>query len=77
MSYHIHITSVAQRDLINAADHLEYVLKNPKAADDLLKEAEKQIRIMQKFDYPEGFIVFDMINERTVPGEFYFDVIAR
>ena len=43
MSYQIHITSVAERDINNAADHIEFVLKNPKAADDLLDEAEKQI----------------------------------
>ncbi len=43
MSYRIHITSAAERDLNRAADHIEFVLKNPKAADDLLDEAEKQI----------------------------------
>jgi hypothetical protein len=36
-------------------------------------EAEKQIRLMQNKNYPEDFIVFDMINERTVPGSCYFD----
>ncbi len=61
MSYHIHITSVAQRDLINAADHLEYVLKNPKAADDLLKEAEKQINNLSNF--PEKH---QIINESVL-----------
>lgn len=43
MSYHIHITAAAERHLNRAADHIEFVLKNPKAANNLLDEAEKQI----------------------------------
>lgn len=57
MSYNIHITSVAERDLNNAADHIEFVLKNPKAADDLLDEAEKQINLLS--DFPEKFRLVD------------------
>lgn len=53
MSYNIHITSAAERDIANAADHIEFVLKNPKAADDLLDEAEKQINLLSEF--PEKF----------------------
>jgi hypothetical protein len=37
------------------------------------EEAEKQIRLMQNMDYPEDFLVFDMINEHTLPGSVYFD----
>ena len=54
MSYNIHITAAAERDLIRAADHIEFVLKNPKAADDLLDEAEKQINSL-----PEKFRLVD------------------
>jgi plasmid stabilization system protein ParE len=57
MSYNIHITSAAERDLIRAADHIEFVLKNPKAADDLLAEAEKQISSLS--DFPEKFQLVD------------------
>lgn len=57
MSYHIHITSAAERDLNRAADHIEFVLKNPKAADDLLDEAEKQINSLS--DFPEKFRLVD------------------
>lgn len=57
MSYQIHITSVAERDIINAADHIELILKNPKAADDLLNEAEKQINSLSEF--PEKFKLVD------------------
>jgi plasmid stabilization system protein ParE len=57
MSYDIHITSTAERDLIRAADHIEFNLKNPKAADDLLDEAEKQINSLS--DFPEKFRLVD------------------
>lgn len=57
MSYNIHITATAERDLIRAADHIEFVLKNPKAADDLLNEAEKQINSLS--DFPEKFRLVD------------------
>lgn len=49
MSYRIHITSAAERDLNRAADHIEFILKNPEAADDLLDEAEKQINSLSEF----------------------------
>ncbi|MCM1180411.1 MAG: type II toxin-antitoxin system RelE/ParE family toxin [Clostridium sp.] len=57
MIYNIYITSAAERDLIRAADHIEFVLKNPKAADDLLVEAEKQISSLS--DFPEKFRLVD------------------
>ena len=57
MSFQIHITSVAERDLNNAADHIEFVLKNPKAADDLLDEAEKQLNSLS--EYPDRFNLID------------------
>ncbi len=49
MSYRIHITSAAERDLNRAADYIEFILKNPKAADDLLDEAERQINLLADF----------------------------
>ena len=33
MNDHIHITFTAEKDMVHAADHIEYVLKNPQAAD--------------------------------------------
>ncbi len=57
MSYNIHITNAAQRDLLNAADYIEFVLKNPKATDELLDEAEKQINSLT--DFPEKFRLVD------------------
>lgn len=57
MNYNIHIAASAERDLIRAADHIEFVLKNPKAADDLLDEADKQINSLS--DFPEKFRLVD------------------
>lgn len=56
MNYDIHITNAARRDL-NAVDYIEYVLKNPKAADELLDEAEKRINSLA--DFPEKFRLVD------------------
>lgn len=57
MSYNIHIAAAAERDLIRAADLIEFVLKKTKAADDLLDEAEKQINSLP--DFPEKFQLVD------------------
>ena len=57
MTYAIHITATAERDLLNASDHIEFVLKNPKAADDLINEAEKQITSLT--DFPEKYKLVD------------------
>ncbi len=53
MIYNIHITSTAERDLIKAADYIEFTLKNPPAADHLLDEAEIQIGSLSEL--PERF----------------------
>lgn len=49
MTYSIHITTAAERDIANASDHIEFVLKNPKAADDLLDEVELKINALSSF----------------------------
>lgn len=49
MNYHLHITSVAQRDISQVADYIEFVLKNPKAADDLLEETDQKINALLPF----------------------------
>ncbi len=43
MSYRLHITSTAERDLTQSADYIEFVLKNPSAADSLLMEEKAMI----------------------------------
>ena len=37
MTYSVHITTAAERDVANATDYIDQVLKNPKAADELLE----------------------------------------
>jgi len=49
MNYYLHITAAAERDMALAADHIEFVLKNPQAADHLLDEAERQINALAQF----------------------------
>lgn len=49
MNYLLHITAAAERDMSLAADHIEFVLKNPQAADHLLDEAERQINALAQF----------------------------
>ena len=53
MKYSIHITRAAERDMVAAADHIEFVLLNPQAADDLLDEADK--RIWELAAFPEKY----------------------
>lgn len=57
MNYHIHITQTAERDMINAADYIEFTLKNPEAADHLLDTAEKKILALSQF--PQKFPLVD------------------
>lgn len=57
MSYQIHITSTAERDIMGAVDYIEFNLKNPDAADHLLDEATKQINSLS--DLPEKFRLAD------------------
>lgn len=63
MSYNIHITKTAERDLNNAMDYIEFVLKNPEAADQLLDTAEK--KIFDLSDFPESRPLVDdpVLNE--------------
>lgn len=57
MTYQIHITKTAERDLISAADYIEFTLKNPAAADSLLDKAEERISELSSF--PEANAVVD------------------
>ena len=51
MSYSIHITATAERDILRAADYIEFTLKNPTAAEHLLDAATKQINSLS--DMPD------------------------
>ncbi len=49
MNYSIHLTKKAEYDLEDAANYIEYVLKNPGAADQLLDLAEEKISALSRF----------------------------
>ena len=57
MNYSIHITATAERDILRAADHIEFNLKNPTAADHLLDAATEQINSLS--DMPEKYHLVD------------------
>lgn len=57
MNYHVHITQKAKLDMIHAADHIEFTLLNPTAADALLDKAEAEISSLSSF--PERRPVVD------------------
>lgn len=42
MKYNIHVTQAAERDMTNAYDYIDLVLKNPTAADKLLDVADEK-----------------------------------
>lgn len=56
-SYHVHITTAAERDLNRAADYIEFSLKNPSAADNLVDEAEKVLSGLSRM--PERYALVD------------------
>ena len=57
MSYQVHITSTAEYDIMRAADYIEFTLKNPTAADNLLNVVTEQIGSLA--DLPQEFRLVD------------------
>ena len=57
MSYQVHITKQAEKDLDHALDYIEFSLKNPQAADNLLDEAEQTLgsltQMPERYALPE------------------------
>ena len=51
MKYSLHISSLAERDIDEAANYIENVLKNPQAAEALLDEIEETLHTLR--EYPE------------------------
>ena len=57
MSYQLYITATAEHDIMRAVDYIEFTLKNPDAADNLLDVATKQIGSLA--DLPQRFRLVD------------------
>ena len=57
MNFRVDITETAKNDIIEAAEYLDYVLKNPQAADNLMEAIEKEIDSLTVF--PERYAVLD------------------
>ena len=57
MSYQVHITSTAEHDIMRAADYIQFTLRNPDAADNLLDAATEQICSLA--DLPQKFCLVD------------------
>lgn len=57
MSCTIHITRTAERDLCESADYIEFVLKNPNVADNLLNFAAERIGALA--DNPKIYPIVD------------------
>ncbi len=57
MKYTINITHTAERDIMNAADYIEFTLKNPTAVDFLLDEVSNRVNSLT--DFPEKFSLVD------------------
>ena len=53
MSYLVRITATAERDIVNASGYIDFTLKNPKAADDLLDAVED--KIVELSNFPEKY----------------------
>ena len=71
MNYHIHITQTAERDMIRAADYIEFTLKNPEAANHLLDTAEEKINDLTQF--PQKF---PLVDDRILSSwGIYFTIV--
>ena len=57
MKFRADITETAKNDIIEAAEYIDYVLKNPQAADNLMEAIEKEIDSLTVF--PERYAVLD------------------
>ena len=82
MKFRVDITETAKNDIIEAAEYIDYVLKNPQAADNLMEAIEKEIGSLTAF--PERYAVLDdsvlsSFNVRFVRVKDYlaFDVIME
>ena len=57
MNCELFITAQAEQDLNGAVNYIDHILLNPKAADDLLNEAERKLSELALF--PEKYALAD------------------
>ncbi len=57
MNYTVHVTKKAREDVIKAADYLEFNLRNPTAADNLIDSFEIKVATLR--DFPERNRIVD------------------
>lgn len=57
MNYQIHITSMAERDIMRAMDYIEFNLKNPDAADNLVDAVTEKVASLSYL--PQKFRLVD------------------
>ena len=66
MKYNIHITHAAERDMANAYDYIDLVLKNPTAADKLLDVADKLLSLWGiRFTIVMNYLAFYTVDDAT------------
>ena len=75
MKFRVDITETAKNDIIEAAEYIDYVLKNPQAADNLMEAVEKETGSLTVFS--ERYAVLDdsvqsSFNVRFVSVKDYF-----
>ncbi len=57
MNYQIHITSMAERDIMRAMDYIEFNLKNPDVADNLVDAVTEKVASLSYL--PQKFRLVD------------------
>jgi len=57
MKYQIRITKNSEQDIYDTIRYIDYILKNPDAADNLLKQIEKISHLLEEF--PKKFPLVD------------------
>ena len=66
MSYAVNITHSASRDIEEAADYIEYSLKNPDAADKLLKAIEEKLETLTNYPKKYALVSDELLSARGV-----------
>ena len=61
MKYNIHVTQAAERDMANAYDYIDLVLKNPTVADKLLDVADEKIGALAEFPHK-----FEVVSDKLL-----------